>query len=91
MAALDAAATLKEKEWIRSEPREDLPRQYTNIEGHLTPCMPQGEDMRLEPSLHITPEGSLVDIPTVLEREVMETSSETAYMDFPCMQVKNQT
>ena len=90
MAALDAAATLKQKEWIRSEPREDLPRQYTNIEGRLTPHMPQSEDMKLEPSLHITPEGSLVDIPTVLEREVMETSSETAYMDFPCTQVKTR-
>ena len=90
LAALDAAATLKQKEWIRSEPREDLPRQYTNIEGRMTPCMPQGEDMKLEPSLHITPEGSLVDIPTVLEREVMETSSETAYMDFPCTQVKTR-
>ena len=90
LAALDDAATLKRKEWIRSEPREDLPRQYTNIEGHLTPHMPQSEDMKLEPSLHVTPEGSLVDIPTVLEREVMETSSETAYMDFPCTQVKTR-
>ena len=88
LAALDAAATLKRKEWIRSEPREDLPRQYTNIEGHLTPHMPQSEDMKLKPSLHVTPEDSLVDIPTVFEREVMETSSETAYMDFPCTQVK---
>ena len=52
--------------------------------------MPQSEDMKLEPSLHVTPEGSLVDIPTVLEREVMETSSETAYMDFPCTQVKTR-
>ena len=39
LAALDAAAALKQKEWIRSEPREDLPRQYTNIEGCLTPHM----------------------------------------------------
>ena len=90
LAALDDAATLKRKEWIRSEPREDLPRQYTNIEGPLIPHIPQSEDMKLEPSLHVTPEGSLVDIPTVLEREVMETSSETAYMDFPCTQVKTR-
>ena len=48
LAALDDAATLKRKEWIRSEPREDLPRQYMNIEGHLTPHMPQSEDMKLE-------------------------------------------
>ena len=43
--------------------------------------------MKLEPTLHVTPESSFMDIPTVLEREVMETSSETAYMDFPCTQV----
>ena len=87
---MNDAATLKRKEWIRSEPREDLPRQYTNIEGRLTPHMPQSEDMKLEPPLHVTLEGSLVDIPTVLEREVMETSSETAYMDFPCTEVKTR-
>ena len=54
----------------------------------LTPHTPQSEDMNLEPILPITPENSLVDIPTVLERELMETSSKTAYMDFPCTQVK---
>ena len=42
--------------------------------------------MNLEPTLPITPENSLVDIPTVLERGIMEMSSETAYMDFPCTQ-----
>ena len=46
--------------------------------------------MKLEPTLHVTPESSLMDIPTVLEREVMETSSETAYMDFPHTQVKTR-
>ena len=53
--------------------------------------------MRLEPTLNVTPEGSLTDIPTVvrretgeqaLERETMVTSSGTAYMDFPNTQVK---
>ena len=53
--------------------------------------------MRLEPTLNVTPEGSLTDIPTVvrretgeqaLEREILGTSSETAYMDFPNTQVK---
>ena len=48
--------------------------------------------MRLEPSLNVTPEGSLVDIPTVLKRETWEqvpegdllgTSSETTYMEIP--------
>ena len=53
--------------------------------------------MKLEPSLNVTPEGSLVDIPTVVRRETKEqvpegetlgTSSETAYMEFPNTQVK---
>ena len=52
--------------------------------------MPQSEDMKLEPTSHVTPEGSLVDIPTVLEREIMETSSETSYMAFPNIQVKTR-
>ena len=46
--------------------------------------------MRLEPTLNITPEGSLTDIPTVMEREAIDTSSETAYMDFPNTQVKTR-
>ena len=53
--------------------------------------------MRLEPSLNVTPEGSLIDIPTVVrretreqvpEREMLGTSSETAYMEFPNTQAK---
>ena len=46
--------------------------------------------MRLEPTLYLTPEGSLTDIPTVMEREAIGTSSETAYMDFPNTQVKTR-
>ena len=53
--------------------------------------------MKLEPSLNVTPEGSLTDIPTVVKRKTREqllegetlgTSSETAYMEFPNTQVK---
>ena len=53
--------------------------------------------MKLEPSLNVTPEASLVDIPTVVKRETREQvpegetlgmSSETAYMEFPNTQVK---
>ena len=44
--------------------------------------------MRLEPTLNVTPEGLLTDIPTVMEREAIGTSTETAYMDFPYTQVK---
>ena len=97
LAALDDATSLKQREWIRSEPREDTPCQYSSIEGCLTPHTPKSEDMKLEPSLNVTPEGSLVDIPTVVKRETREqvpeeetlgTSSETAYMEFPNTQVK---
>ena len=54
----------------------------------MTPHTPKSEDMRLEPTLNVTPEGSLTDIPTVVKRETLGTSSETAYMDFPNTQVK---
>ena len=98
LAALDDATSLKQREWIRSEPGEDIPQQYTSIEGCLTPHTPRSEDMRLEPTLNVTPEGSLTDIPTVvrreteeqvLERETLGMSSETAYRDFPNTQVKS--
>ena len=89
LAALDDATSLKQREWIRSEPGEDTPWQYSSIEEHLTPHTPRSEDMKLEPSLNVTPEGSLADIPTVVrretreqvpEREMLGTSMETAYM-----------
>ena len=47
--------------------------------------------MRLEPSLNVTPEGSLADIPDAVDRErknqvpeegLLGTSSETIYMKF---------
>ena len=59
--------------------------------------MPRSEDMRLEPSLNVTPEGSLTDIPTVVKRETREQvpegemlgiSSETTYMEIPGTNVK---
>ena len=96
LAALDDATSLKQKEWICSEP-EDTPCQYSSIEGQLTPHTPRSEDMRLEPSLNVTPEGSLVDIPTVIKRETQEqvpegellgTSSETTYMEIPNTRAK---
>ena len=54
----------------------------------MTPHTPKSEDMRLEPTLNVTPEGSLTNIPTVVKRETLGMSSETAYMDFPNTQVK---
>ena len=97
LAPLDDATSLKQKEWIHSEPGEDIPHQYSNMEGHLTPNTPRSEDMRIEPSLNVTPEGSLVEIPTVIKRETSEqvpegdllgTSTETTYMEIPNTHVK---
>ena len=97
LAVLDDAASLKQREWIRSEPGEDTPCQYSSIGGCLTPHMPRSEDMRLEPSLNVTPEGSLTDIPTVVKRERREQvpegemlgiSSETTYLEIPGTSVK---
>ena len=97
LAALDDATSLNQREWIHSEPGEDIPHQYSSIEGCLTPNMPRGEDMRLESSLNMTAEGSLADIPTVVKRETREpaaegemlgTSSETTYMENPNTCVK---
>ena len=97
LAALDDATSLRQREWIRCEPGEDTPWQYSSIEGQLTPHTPRSEDMKLEPTINITPEGSLADIPTVVKRttreqllegETLGTSSEMAYMEFPNTQVK---
>ena len=97
LAALDDATSLKQREQNHSEPGEDIPCQYSSIEGCLTPNTPRSEDMRLEPSLNVTPEGSLVDIPTVIKRETREqvpegdllgTSSETTYMEIPNTRMK---
>ena len=59
--------------------------------------MPRCEDMRIEPSLNITPKGSLADIPAAIERErrshvpeeeQLGTSSGTMYMEIPDTHVK---
>ena len=59
--------------------------------------MPRCEDIRIEPSLNVTPEGSLADIPAAIERErkghvpeedLLGTSSETTYMEIPDTRVK---
>ena len=44
--------------------------------------------MRLEQSLNVTPEGSLIDTSPVVKRETLGMSSETTYMEFPNTQVK---
>ena len=55
---------LMKKEWSRSEPGEDIPKQYSTPYGYLTPTWPRYEDMRMDSTLNVTPEGSLNDIPT---------------------------
>ena len=52
LAALDDATSLKQREWARNNQREDIPRQYSSMEGHLTPHTPRSEDMRLEQSFN---------------------------------------
>ena len=66
LAALDDAQTLRWREMIRGEPGEEMPQQYSSISGHLTPTSPRHEDMRLDPSLNVTLEGSLADLPTAV-------------------------
>ena len=46
-----------------------MPQQYSTIDGHLTPTLPKPEDMRLEPSLNVMPEGSLGDLPSAVNVE----------------------
>ena len=63
----------------------------------MTLTTPKHEDMTLEPSLNVTPKGSLVDIPAAVDRErknqlpeqgLLGTSSETTYMEIPDTHVK---
>ena len=54
LAALDDAQALMRKEWRRSEPCEDIPRQYSTICGHLIPTQPRHEDMRMDSTLNVT-------------------------------------
>ena len=46
-----------------------MPRQHSTIGGHLTITSPKSEDMRLEPSLNVMPEGSLGDLPNTVNVE----------------------
>ena len=46
-----------------------MPQQYSTIDGHLTPTLPMPEDMRLEQSLNVMPEGFLGDLPNAVNAE----------------------
>ena len=54
LVVLDNALALKQKEWKRGEPGEDIPQQYSTISGHLTLTPPRHEDMRMDLTLNIT-------------------------------------
>ena len=79
LVALDDATSWRQ----RSKQREEVLKQYSTIEGHLTPHTPGSEDMRLEHSLIVTPEELLDTIPAVAQRETLDISSETTYMEIP--------
>ena len=63
LAALDDAQALRRRKWRRGEPCEDVPRQYSTLCRHLTPTQPRHEDMRMDSTLNVIPEGSLSDLP----------------------------
>ena len=46
-----------------------MPQQYSTVDGHLTITSPKPEDMRLELSLNVMPEGSLGDLPNTVNAE----------------------
>ena len=66
LAAFDDAQALRKKEWKRGEPGEDMPTQYSTVSGHLSPTQPKHEDMRIDSTLNVTPEGSLNDLPAAV-------------------------
>ena len=66
LAALDDASALKQKEWSRGEPGEDMPWLYSTIGGHLTLTTPMYDDVRTDSTLDVTPEGSLNDLPAAV-------------------------
>ena len=66
LVVLDDAPPLRQNEWKRGEPGEDMPQQYSTISGHLTPTPPKHDDMRMDSTLNITTEGSLDDLPAAV-------------------------
>ena len=65
LAVLDDASALKQKEWNRGEPSEEM--LYSSIGRHLTPTAPVYDDVRTDLTLDMTPEGSLRDLPAAVE------------------------
>ena len=54
----------------------DIPRQYSTLSGHLTPTQPLHEDMRMDSTLNVTPEGSLSNIPAATGGNVNLTETQ---------------
>ena len=76
LAALDDAQALMRKEWRRGKPCEDIPRQYSTLCGHLTPTQPRHEDMRINSTLNVTPDGSLSNKPAATRGNVNLTEAQ---------------
>ena len=55
---------------------EDIPQQYSTLCGHLTPTQPRHEDMRMDSTLNVTPEGSLSNIPAATGGNVNLTEAQ---------------
>ena len=66
LAVLGDAQALRKKEWRRGEPGEDIPKQYSTMCGYLTATESRHEDMRMDSTLDVTPEGSLSDLPAAM-------------------------
>ena len=99
LVALDDAQALRRKEWKRGEPGEDMPRQYSTVSGHLKETSPKCEDMRMDSTLDVTPEGSLGDIPAAMggveepvrELKTHQTSKKKLQDGSPSINVETST
>ena len=67
LAVLHEASALKQKEWNRGEPGEEMPWLYTTMGRHVTLTAPVYDDIRADTTLDVTPEGSLGDLPAAVE------------------------
>ena len=43
-----------------------MPRQYSTVSRHLKPTQTKHEDMRMDSTLTVTPEGCLSDLPVAM-------------------------
>ena len=75
LAVLDDASALKQKEWNRSEPNQEM--LYSTIGRHLTLTAPEYEDVRIDSTLGVTLEEALKDLPAAVEGiEARETTQQ---------------